>query len=131
MAFSIVCGAHLGGLRHDDSGGAHSINTAFAIAVAVALVLQAAASGEGVETVPRIPHRRTVGMIPPGSRPPEQDTRAYGCAARRPVMVPRTSGGGTAPARGVTHQKEVALSGRDPWNKPGSEVQNLYWLFRT
>ncbi len=32
------------GLRHDDSGGAHSITTAIAVAVAVALVLQAVAN---------------------------------------------------------------------------------------
>jgi hypothetical protein len=35
LVFVVVCGAHLGGLSHDDAGGVHSIATAILIAVAV------------------------------------------------------------------------------------------------
>jgi hypothetical protein len=38
---------------------------------------------------------------------------------------------GDRPCAGRNPIKEVALSGRDCWNQPASEVQNLYWLFRT
>jgi uncharacterized membrane protein YoaK (UPF0700 family) len=48
LIFLVVCGAHLGGLSHDDAGGVHSIATAIVIAVAVALVVQAPANREGV-----------------------------------------------------------------------------------
>ena len=48
LIFLVVCGAHLGGLSHDDGGGVHSMATAIVIAVAVALVLQAASNREGV-----------------------------------------------------------------------------------
>ena len=48
LIFLVVCGAHLGGLSHDETGGVHSIATAIVIAVAVGLVLQAAANREGV-----------------------------------------------------------------------------------
>ena len=54
LVFVVVCGAHLGGLSHDDGGGVHSIATAIVIAVAVVLVLQAAANWEGVR-----PHQAT------------------------------------------------------------------------
>src|SRR5439155_17829129 len=39
-------------------------------------------------------------MIPPGSRPPDQHTRAYGCAARRPVRVPPHPRRGDRPCAG-------------------------------
>jgi membrane protein YdbS with pleckstrin-like domain len=55
LVFVVVCGAHLGGLRHDDAGGVHSIATAIVIAVAVVLVLRAAANREGVR-----PHQATL-----------------------------------------------------------------------
>ena len=48
LIFLVVCGAHLGGLSHDDIGGVHSIATAIVIVIAVGLVLQAAANREGV-----------------------------------------------------------------------------------
>jgi len=48
LVFMIVCGLHLGGLSHDDGNGKHSIATAIVVALAIALVLQAAANREGV-----------------------------------------------------------------------------------
>jgi hypothetical protein len=46
LIFLVVCGAHLGGLSHDEAGGVHCIATAIFIAFAVAVVLQAAANRE-------------------------------------------------------------------------------------
>ena len=48
LIFLVVCGAHLGGLSHDDASGVHCIATAIVIALAVVLVMQAAARREGV-----------------------------------------------------------------------------------
>ena len=46
LIFLVVCGAHLGGLSHDEASGVHCIATAIFIAFAVAVVLQAAANRE-------------------------------------------------------------------------------------
>jgi hypothetical protein len=46
LIFLVVCGAHLGRLSHDETGGVHCIATAIFIAFAVAAVLQAAANRE-------------------------------------------------------------------------------------
>jgi len=43
LVFLVVCGAHLGGLSHDDAGGLHSIAMAVVTFLAVALLLGAAA----------------------------------------------------------------------------------------
>jgi len=48
LIFLVVCGAHLGGLSHDDASGVHCIASAIVIALAVVLVMQAAARSEGV-----------------------------------------------------------------------------------
>lgn len=44
LIFLVVCGAHIGGITHDDARGVHSLATVIVIAVAVALALQAAAT---------------------------------------------------------------------------------------
>ena len=46
LIFLVVCGAHLGGLSHDDASGMHCIATAIFIAFAVAVVLKDAANRE-------------------------------------------------------------------------------------